>query len=89
MLDKYTYLLYIDFMLAKYCSDIDNFLKNYNEGIHQYKNLSFKKAIICFKAALNISQDDHPCLLYIERCEDYLKEPPPENWDKVFILKSK
>ena len=38
---------------------------------------------------LNIIPDDQCCKLYIERCQDYISEPPPEDWDGVFIMKTK
>jgi hypothetical protein len=25
----------------------------------------------------------------VERCQDYLSEPPPEDWDGVFTMKTK
>jgi adenylate cyclase len=28
--------------------------------------------------------DDKPCKIYVERCEYFLMNPPPDNWDGVF-----
>lgn len=64
-------------------------LKYYNEGIEYYFNKDFKNAMEKFQKALEIDPDDGPSKLQYLRCIEYIKNPPPENWDGVFTMVSK
>ncbi len=64
-------------------------LEAFSQGFQLYHEKKFTEALASFKKALEFKPKDPPSLLYIERCEDYLKEPPPENWDGVFVMKTK
>jgi adenylate cyclase len=59
------------------------------EGFQLYHELKFREAIERFQLALSFDANDAPSQLYVERCEDYLKEPPPPEWDGVFTMTSK
>lgn len=61
----------------------------YNKGLQLYKERKFKDAKLQFQKALEIEPDDGPSQLYIERCDDYIAEPPPEDWDGVYNMKTK
>lgn len=64
-------------------------LKYYNEGIECYFSKDFKSAMEKFQKALEIDPDDGPSKLQYLRCIEYIKNPPPENWDGVFTMVSK
>ena len=64
-------------------------VERYNRGLELYKALKFKDAIGAFRQALEIVPLDGPSLTYIDRCEDYLEQPPPSDWDGVYTLTSK
>lgn len=59
------------------------------EGRKFYKLMSFEKAGECFSAALKIDSDDGPSKVYLDRCNQYMVDPPPEDWDGVFVMKTK
>ena len=61
----------------------------YNEGLSLYKNRQWQKAMEKFKKAADIKPDDGPSKLYIERCDHFMKNPPPEDWDGVFTMTTK
>ena len=42
-----------------------------------------------FNEVLKLVPDDSPSKVYIDRCNHYKKEPPEENWDGRFVLKTK
>jgi len=42
-----------------------------------------------FQQALAIDPDDGPSQAYLERCRDFKQSPPPENWDGVYVMKTK
>lgn len=61
------------------------------EAMEHYKQCEFEEAIGKFeqagelvKAHLKI-EEDGPSALLIKRCEALIKEPPPEDWDGVWV----
>jgi tetratricopeptide (TPR) repeat protein len=64
-------------------------LEQYNKALALYKQRKFQEALEEFKKALQIVPDDGPSQLYVERCLEYIKNPPPEDWDGVFVMKTK
>ena len=69
--------------------EMQELLKKYNLGLMLYKDRKFKEAKQSFQEALNIVPGDGPSKLYIDRCDAFIKEPPPADWDGVFIMKTK
>lgn len=65
-----------------------SFLINFEEGLNCYRKADFSGAAKIFNE-LAEKNDDHPSRLYLERCSEYIKNPPPENWDGVYTAKSK
>ncbi|MBT3879114.1 MAG: adenylate/guanylate cyclase domain-containing protein [Candidatus Scalindua sp.] len=64
-------------------------LKLYEDGLKMYRKKEWQKAISMFQKALNKDPHDGPSLAYIERCKIYVQDPPPENWDGVYVLTEK
>ncbi len=61
-------------------------LKNYSKGLSMYKIKNWKTAIEYFQETLSKKPDDSISRIYIERCEGYLKNPPPADWDGIEVL---
>ena len=59
------------------------------EGRKHYKLMGFDKARDCFQAALDVDSKDGPSKVYLDRCVQYLQNPPPDDWDGVFEMKTK
>jgi adenylate cyclase len=66
-----------------------NMLNEFQNGFELFHQKKFDMALTQFKKCLELVPADPPSELYVERCEDYLKEPPPENWDGVVTMKTK
>jgi adenylate cyclase len=64
-------------------------LELYEAGRHAYLARDFKKALVYFTQIQDIDQTDRVVAVYLERCFNYLKNPPPETWDGVHIMTSK
>jgi hypothetical protein len=64
-------------------------LEYYNEGLKLYKGMKFKEALQSFKKALELESQDGPTKLYIARCIELSKNPPPPEWDGVFTMTTK
>lgn len=66
-----------------------NLCAHFTVGYHLYLDRRWEEALIHFKEMLKIFGNDYPTQLYIERCQQYLKEPPSPNWDGIYHLKDK
>jgi adenylate cyclase len=64
-------------------------LPDFELGFKLYHERHFAEARQAFNAALEIKPDDECSKLYIERCQDYLQEPPGQDWDGVYTMKTK
>jgi adenylate cyclase len=64
-------------------------VRRFNEGILLYRNREWDNAVELFSELINTYPDDQPTKLYMERAWLYSKNPPPENWDGVFVMASK
>jgi len=65
------------------------FNEKYERALQLYSKSEFKEAVKEFESALKLKKDDKSCILFIERCRDYAKNPPGKDWDGVFELKTK
>ena len=61
----------------------------YNEGLDFYKTRDFASAFKCFTKCYEIMPEDYPTKIYIERCREYIKNPPKKDWDGVFTINRK
>ncbi|QQG39169.1 MAG: adenylate/guanylate cyclase domain-containing protein [Candidatus Woesearchaeota archaeon] len=59
--------------------------KCFEEGLKFYRKKEFDVAISWFKKCKN----DKSSLVFIDRCHEYKKNPPPDEWDGVYVLKEK
>lgn len=58
--------------------------ERFNAALALYRDRKWDEARACFAALAQLLPEDKPCQIYIERCEYFAKNPPPENWDGVF-----
>lgn len=61
----------------------------FNQGLKSYQNRKWAEAKGCFENALMTRPEDGPSKVYLERCENFIQAPPPEDWDGVFNLRKK
>jgi tetratricopeptide (TPR) repeat protein len=59
------------------------------QGQKLYKLMDFEQAMRCFEDALSMDPEDGPSKVYHARCRHYIENPPPEDWDGVFVMTSK
>jgi adenylate cyclase len=65
-------------------------LETYHKAIELYKSQKFADALVIFKELNNLEHKSNLKIydIYIERCEHYI-EMPPENFNGVFVHKTK
>ncbi len=62
---------------------------HYADGLAAYRRQHWQEAISFFEKALEVEEKDGPSQTMIERCRQFQKMPPDENWDGAFVLDSK
>lgn len=89
-----------DLLGAKgYCEDyLIELATKFKEGITLYKAQQWDHALIKFRETLELEykrfpelqgKKTNPSEIYIERCEEYRRNPPAKDWDGVYTLTSK
>jgi class 3 adenylate cyclase/HAMP domain-containing protein len=58
-------------------------------GMNCYLNRQFKESIACFEQVQVLIPGDKVSAMLSERCSEYIKNPPPHNWDGVKVMKTK
>lgn len=64
-------------------------IESFNQGFQFYHQMQWQKAIDCFYQGQSHVANDPVCQLYLQRCQDYLKNPPQKDWDGVFTMTTK
>ena len=67
---------------AKFCRDFDAVFEC-------YLSRKFEEALLLARTFEAEFPGDIPALLCIERCENFIAMPPPEDWDGAVVLTSK
>ena len=67
----------------------DNVIPLFKDAYKYYHDRQFNKSVELLQEALSKNPTDGPSKLYLQRCQDFIATPPPEDWDGVFIMKTK
>ncbi|MFQ3621880.1 MAG: adenylate/guanylate cyclase domain-containing protein, partial [Spirochaetales bacterium] len=61
----------------------------HNEGMELYYARKFEEAQKKFQFILAEDPEDFNAKQLLDRCIEYAKDPPPEGWDGVEVMKTK
>jgi adenylate cyclase len=72
-------------------SETQECLSLYKRGMERYHAQDWEGAKALFKrsATREIHQDANPSLVMLKRCDALQAEPPPPDWDGVYVMKTK
>jgi len=79
----------LEFHTAETFPNLTDVLGNFRNGFELYQNRDFERAKGLFAEALKGNPKDVPSQMYINRCEHFIAEPPPENWGGEWVMTSK
>lgn len=65
------------------------FLDTFADGLRFYRQKQWDSAIQMFNKALQIVPNDKSSILYIQRCQDFQKFPPAEDWNGAYVMRHK
>jgi adenylate cyclase len=63
-------------------------LEPYHQGVRLYRARQFEQARKQFEMALTL-RDDAPSALYVRRCSILEMDPPPDDWNGVYVMQHK
>lgn len=61
----------------------------FESAYRQYEQKMFQEALSQFKTLVQGEIVDPVAEVYVERCQEFIAHPPPENWDGVFVMTKK
>lgn len=61
----------------------------FRDALSKYRQREWQAAIRLFKEILILHPSDKPSQLYLERCYQLEQTPPPNNWNGVWVMKTK
>lgn len=64
-------------------------LERYNAALNAYRNQQWTEASGKFGELLALYPDDGPTQVLLQRCLEFREEAPTEEWDGVYVMKSK
>jgi adenylate cyclase len=62
---------------------------HFKDGLDVFKTQSWEEAIHHFRECLKMNEHDGPSLFYIEKCEDFRKNPPGGDWNGEIAVEKK
>ena len=75
--------------MAEHGSGAPRWVALYEAGLASYRARNFAAAMDCFQQALTERGDDPPSRIMIERCRQFLKTPPGEDWQATNAMRVK
>lgn len=70
-------------------SEQEQVIEHYHKGRDYYLNRNFPMAMAEFGMVLNLNKEDKSANLHLDRCQHWLRNPPPEDWDGSWTLTEK
>jgi adenylate cyclase len=64
-------------------------LNFFRYGLRCYRERRWEDAISAFEEALNLNPSDFLSIMYLQRCEHLKKNPPPADWNGVWVMETK
>lgn len=68
--------------------EVQDRLQSFEKAYRDYQAKNFAQALEVFEK-LDKDHSDPVAGIYVERCQEFLESPPPENWDGVFVMTKK
>ncbi len=69
--------------------DVPALMQAFEEATKAYQGQEWQQARLGFEAALSIHPKDRVSQVYRSRCEIFAANPPPEDWDGVWVMTHK
>lgn len=61
----------------------------FHDALDSFEKRNWKQAADGFREALSIKAEDTPSKIYLDRSENFMRQPAADNWDGVYNLTEK
>lgn len=61
----------------------------FESGLALYRDRKWKEAQGVFSSEFEMDPEDRASAVYVERCRQFIEDPPDDDWDRVFERRSK
>jgi adenylate cyclase len=68
---------------------LPDWVSPYVSGLAAYRTRNFTAAISLFEQVLEARPSDQPARIMLQRCNQYLKSPPGDDWEATNAMKAK
>ncbi|MBI5048848.1 MAG: adenylate/guanylate cyclase domain-containing protein [Deltaproteobacteria bacterium] len=67
-------------------AQLEEAVESFQKGIKYYRERRWEEAIKTFNAVIDLKPEDSPSRLYIQRSHQFITNPPPDDWQGIFII---
>jgi len=67
-------------------NDFGKLIEYFHAGLKLFELRKFEESNMYFKQCLKINPDDVPSKIYLNRCKEFINNPPEESWNFTFDL---
>jgi len=79
----------LDYHTGESFPQMDAVLNFFHDGLQLYREGRFEQAGKAFSGALRLNPNDLTSTMYINRCDYLMRFPPADEWNGVWVMKSK
>ena len=79
----------LDYLNEESVPELSDALGLFRDGLAKYRRRDFAGARTLFERVRELHHSDKAATVYIERCQELLRNPPPEDWNGVWTMDSK
>ena len=79
----------LDYHDEKSFPGMDDVIRSFQKGLECYRHRDWQSGIANFNKALKRNPQDAVSNVFAERCQYYIKHPPADDWDGVWVMQSK
>ena len=79
----------MDYHTEETYPNLSDAMRHFRAGVTNYRQMKWEKAKTEFSDVLTLNSHDKAAAMYIARCDHFIAEPPPADWDGVWVMESK
>ena len=79
----------LDYYTEETYPNLMEVVNHFRDGLALYRRREWDRAIARFDEALRLYPNEKLCGMYVERCVCFREEPPGDDWDGGWIMKTK
>jgi len=79
----------LDYHTEETYANLPEVMNHFRDGLALYRRREWVRAIAMFDEALRLNPREELARMYIDRCARFREEPPGDDWDGGWVMKTK